>query len=70
MPEYDADFTAFARDGCSDAFRRLVERHIDAVHSAAGRVMDGRADAAADVAQAVFIQLARKAAVLPADLVV
>lgn len=70
MPEYDADFTAFARDGCADAFRRLVERHIDAVHSAAGRVMDGRADAAADVAQAVFIQLARKAAVLPADLVV
>lgn len=70
MPDHDADFTAFARRGCADAFRRLVARHVDAVHSAARRLMDGREDAAADVAQAVFIQLARKVSVLPEDLVV
>lgn len=44
-----------------DAFAQLVHRHIDLVHAAALRILNGDAAAAADVAQAVFIELARQA---------
>ena len=62
MPQYDPDFTDFVRTGCEAAFGRLVTRHAAAVHSAAFRLLGGRSDAAADTVQAVFIQLARRAA--------
>ncbi len=70
MPAPDPDLAAFARSGCADAFRRLVERHVDAVHSTASRLLWGWPADAADVAQSVFILLARKAPRLSPELVV
>ena len=43
------------------AFAELVRRHVDLVHSAAGR-LTGDAHSAADVTQAVFLALAQNAA--------
>lgn len=70
MPAPDPDLAAFARSGCADAFRRLVERHVDAVHSTASRLLWGWPADAADVTQSVFILLARKAPRLSPELVV
>jgi RNA polymerase sigma factor (sigma-70 family) len=70
MTHEDPDFTEFVRSGCGEAFGQLVSRHVAAVHSGALRLLGGRADAAADAVQSVFIQLARHAASLPRDLVV
>ncbi len=44
------------------AFAELVRRHVDLVYSAALRRLNGDAHAAADVAQSVFVTLARDAA--------
>ncbi|MES2709537.1 MAG: sigma-70 family RNA polymerase sigma factor [Verrucomicrobiota bacterium] len=70
MSASDPHFTEFARTGSEEAFRRLVGRHMGMVHSAARRLLGNRGDAAADVAQTVFSQLARRAGTLPPDLVV
>lgn len=51
---------AFARQGSEAAFRQIVERHIHHVHSMALR-QTGEAHQAADVTQAVFLILLRKA---------
>src|SRR5437868_4767291 len=55
----------YAANKCEGAFAELVRRHADFVYSAALRQM-GNAEAARDVAQIVFTDLARKAGSLPA----
>src|SRR5437588_3818966 len=51
----------YARNGSERAFRELVERHINLVHSAALRESGGDASMAQDISQAVFTELARRA---------
>jgi len=50
------------------AFAQLLRRHVDLVFSAARRQLSGDADAARDVSQAVFLDLARKAREIPRDI--
>lgn len=53
--------SAYARDGSEVAFRELVKRYLDLVYATAIRLTDGDHQLAEDVAQTVFIDLARKA---------
>ena len=54
----------FASHHSEEAFRTVVERHIDFVYAVARRQLSDT-HAAEEVTQAVFIDLARKAAVIP-----
>src|SRR5688572_7777063 len=49
---------AYTRDGCEQAFRELVHRHVDLVFSTALRVLRD-ASLAEDVTQRVFLALAQ-----------
>ncbi len=60
---------AWARERSETAFRALVTRHMDMVHSTAVRRLGAHRDAAPDVAQGVFLQLARRAEALPGGIV-
>jgi DNA-directed RNA polymerase specialized sigma24 family protein len=51
----------YARTGSEGAFRELVRRYIDFVHSTAVRLVGTEGDLARDVTQTVFIHLARSA---------
>ena len=53
--------SSYVATGSEGAFAELVHRHLSLVHSAALRQVQGDAAAAADVAQTVFIELARQA---------
>ena len=58
----DADLLRrYVRDHAEDAFRELVERHLNFVYSAALRQVNGDTHLARDVTQLVFVDLARKA---------
>lgn len=54
----------YARQGAEPAFRELVRRHINMVHSAALRESGGNVSLAEDITQEVFAELARRAAKL------
>ena len=57
----------YVRDKDEDAFGQLVRRHIDLVYATAVRSLGGASSGASDVAQDVFLSLARKAAWLGAE---
>jgi len=52
---------AYVKNGSESAFRELVVRYINSVHSAALRLVNGDAHLAEDITQTVFVDLARKA---------
>ncbi|HET7219810.1 MAG TPA: sigma-70 family RNA polymerase sigma factor [Vicinamibacterales bacterium] len=59
MPQTDAATVALARDGNSEAFQMLVERHSRAVYRIAHR-MTGNASDAEDVVQETFLKAYRQ----------
>lgn len=59
MPQTDATAVALARDGDSDAFRALVDRHSRAVYGLAHR-MTGNPQDAEDVVQETFLKAYRQ----------
>jgi RNA polymerase sigma factor (sigma-70 family) len=65
MQETKQLLEAYVREGCEDAFRRLVEQHVHLVYSTALRTLNGDSHAAQDITQMVFSDLARKANSLP-----
>ncbi len=57
-------FAEYARNGSDAAFRELVTRYVDLVYSTALRLVEGDTHRAEDVAQTVFVDLARRARTL------
>src|SRR5258706_4665883 len=49
----------YARNGSDAAFREMVTRYVDLVYSTALRLVEGDTHRAEDVAQTVFVDLAR-----------
>jgi RNA polymerase sigma factor (sigma-70 family) len=57
----------YRRNGSDAAFQELVARYVDLVFSTALRLVEGDVHRAEDVTQTVFVDLARKARMLPED---
>ena len=55
----------YVKNGSGAAFRELVRRYINLVHSTAIRLVNGDGHMAEDITQTVFVDLARKARTLP-----
>src|ERR1017187_4828859 len=55
----------YRQNGSDAAFRELVSRYVDLVYSTALRLVEGDTHRAEDVAQTVFVDLARKVRTLP-----
>jgi len=60
----------YFEEGCEESFRALVEKHLPVVYGAALRRVGGDRHLAEDVSQHVFIELARCAGRLSADVIV
>ncbi len=67
MTEHSTLFAEYVASGSEQAFRELVARYLDLVYSTAVRLVSGDTHRAQDVAQTVFVDLARKAPALPRD---
>jgi RNA polymerase sigma factor (sigma-70 family) len=57
----------YVKNGSESAFRELVARYINLVHSTALRLVQGDAHMAEDITQTVFVDLARKAHTFPPE---
>jgi RNA polymerase sigma factor (sigma-70 family) len=55
----------YVKDGSEAAFREIVHRYVDLVHTAASRLVNGDTLLAGDITQTVFADLARMAGKLP-----
>ena len=51
----------YAQSGSEPAFKELVQRHVNMVYATALRETGANAHLAEDLAQSVFVELARKA---------
>jgi RNA polymerase sigma factor (sigma-70 family) len=60
----------YAKGGSEAAFRELVARYVNMVHSTALRLVNGDAYLAEDVTQTVFLNLARKAGTLSGEVII
>src|SRR5689334_17977369 len=67
MAESQNWLAEFARTGSEAAFGEVVSNYVDLVYSTALRVVGGDTHRAEDVAQMVFVNLARVARTLPED---
>src|SRR6266404_4459453 len=67
MTDSQSLLAEYARNGSDAAFRELVTRYVDLVYSTALRLVNGGTHRAEDVAQTVFIDLARLARTLSND---
>ncbi len=67
MTDSQALLVEYRRNGSDAAFRELVARFIDLVHSTALRLVAGDPHRAEDVTQTVFVDLARLARTLPRE---
>ena len=67
MTDHQTLLADYNRNGSDAAFRELVTRYVDLVFSTALRLVEGDTHRAQDVVQTVFVDLARVARTLPAD---
>lgn len=67
MTESQQLLTEYVKTGSEAAFRDLVSRYVDLVHSAAVRLVNGDTHLAEDVTQTVFADLAKLARTLSRD---
>jgi len=67
MTESQNLLAEYVQTGSDAAVRELVTRYVDLVYSTALRLVEGDTHRAEDVAQTVFVDLARKASNLPGE---
>ncbi|EEF57789.1 RNA polymerase sigma factor [Pedosphaera parvula] len=69
MTEDSIQLHRFVEKGDEEAFRELVGRHFNLVYGTALRQANGDASLAEDITQTVFTDLARKAPLLPREII-